>query len=500
MCALGSLFTVTRTPYVHLNFQPAAAERRVGAADIVRTVIAERAAGRLPPGARLPPVRVLEHQLGISKNTVQAAYDELSARGVLVAREREGVFVAAGERPAPPRERERSAPAPRFRDLSLPPHRRPAPDVLALSMVFIDPELLPRDRIAECFRSVLRVPGLHSFYDAQGYPPLRAAIARRLAARGMDVAPDEIVVTTGSQQALDAVVRALALRRIATEDPVYPQAQLLFRSLGAELLGLRLDPFQPVPLDEWRAALGAARPELFYLITNFHNPTGHCYSSYELGELLDMARELDIALLEDDWGSDMLSHTGYRPSLRALGGSNVLYVNSFTKKLLPSLRVGFVAGSRDNVGALVAAKRVATLGNPTLVEAALAELLERGYYDTHLLRLHAALDERYTRALAALDQLMPEGVRWTTPGGGPLIWLELPGRIDLAQLAARLLERNVHINPMREAFHGAPHLHGLPIGYAYLDTPRLVAGLEVLAEEIDRAGKAGEEPQGIPRK
>ena len=357
-------------------------------------------------------------------------------------------------------------------------------------MVFIDPDLLPRERVSECFRSVLNIPGLHSFYDAQGHPPLREAIAKRLCARGMDVSPDDVVITTGSQQALDAVVRALGRRRVATENPVYQQAKVLFESLGAELVGLRLDPFGPAPLDEWRDALARARPELFYTITSFHNPTGRSYSTHELTRILELANELDFALLEDDWGSDMLSQGEYRPSLRALGGPNVTYVNSFTKKLLPSLRIGFVVGNAETVPSLVAAKRMATLGNPTLIEAALTELLERGWYDTHLYSMQAELDLRYQKCLSLLDELMPEGVRWTSPGGGPLLWLELPERIELGALEARLRERKVRITLMPGAFHGEPHLHGFPIGYAFLKSAALAQGLEIVAEELRRGGAA----------
>ena len=144
-------------------------------------------------------------------------------------------------------------------------------------------------------------------------------------------------------------------------------------------------------------------------------------------------------------------------------------------------------GSRlPPVPALVAAKRVATLGNPTLIEAALAELLERGWYDMHLASMQAEPDRRYQRRLALLDELMPEGVRWTSPGGGPLVWLEVPQSVALDALSARLAERKVRINLVPGAFHGEPHLHGFPIGYAFLDSARLLQGLEVLAEEIRR--------------
>jgi len=476
---------MARAPFVRVNFQPSGARRRVAAEDIVRTLAEEVSAGRLPRGARLPPVRALEHELGISKNTVQAAYDELCARGLLVTRERDGVFVEGAPAAEIPATR-LAAPAPRFVEPNLDRQRMPEPDVLPLSMVFIDPELLPRERLAECVKSVLHIPGLHALYDAQGYPPLREVIAKRLRARGMEVGAGDVVVTTGSQQALDAVCRALPRRKLATENPVYQQAKALFETLGAELTGLRLDPFGPVPFDEWHAALAAAKPELFYTVTSFHNPTGRSYSTHELLRILELANELGFALLEDDWGSDMLSHEEYRPTLRALGGPNVTYVNSFTKKLLPSLRLGFVVGEPATVPALVAAKRVATLGNPTLIEATLCELLERGYYDTHLSAMQAELDRRYARCLGALDALMPAGVRWTSPGGGPTLWLEVPRQVSLDALSERLIARKVRIHLLPRAFHGEPHLHGFPIGFAFLPTERLVQGLEVLGEELRR--------------
>ncbi|MBK7579870.1 MAG: PLP-dependent aminotransferase family protein [Myxococcales bacterium] len=480
---------MAKAPFVRVNIRPSGGRRKVNAEDIVRTLVEEVAEGRLPAGSRLPPVRALEHELGISKNTVQSAYDELCARGVLVSRERDGVFVAVSTAQTPA-SAVTNAPRARLLEQAIDRPRAPEPDVLQLSMVFIDPELLPRERVSECIRSVLNTPGLHSLYDPQGHAPLRDVIAKRLHARGMDVVAGDIVITTGSQQALDAVCRALAKRRIATENPVYQQAQALFASLGAELSGLRLDPFGPVPFDEWREVLARARPELLYAVTSFHNPTGRSYSTHELVRLLELANEFSFALLEDDWGSDMLSCDEYRPTLRALGGRNVMYVNSFTKKLLPSLRLGFVAGNEETVPALVAAKRVATLGNPTLIEAALCEFLERGYFDTHLAQLQAELDLRYASCLSALEALMPAGVRWTSPGGGPLIWLELPRQFGLQALAERLLARKVRIGLMSRAFQGEPHLHGFPIGYAYLRSETLHGGLEILAEELREMSRA----------
>jgi DNA-binding transcriptional MocR family regulator len=170
--------------------------------------------------------------------------------------------------------------------------------------------------------------------------------------------------------------------------------------------------------------------------------------------------------------------------LRMLGGKDVLYVNSFTKKLLPSLRVGFVAAAPSLVPTLVAMKRLSTLGNAWLTEAIVAEFLDRGYYDTHLQSLQRALDARYAACLAALDELMPDGVRWTHPGGGPTLWLEIPRSVDLADLEAHLARRGIHISNSSAAFVGHAHLHGFRIAYAYLHEDEMRRALTITADAI----------------
>jgi DNA-binding transcriptional MocR family regulator len=470
---------MTRSPYIGLHV--AAPNRRATAADIVASVQREIESGSLPAGSRLPPVRALEKQLGLSKNTAQAAYDELVARGLVEARERAGVFVLSASRFVSPGTII-AAPHPAFVP---PPISRPdlAPKgVTQLSTVFIDPDLLPTDRIAECARSVLR-ERMPSHYDAQGYRPLRESIAKRLQARGLDVEADEIVITTGSQQSLDIVARSLAVRRVACESPVYAYAKLLFESLGHELVGLHLDPFGGIDLAAWDRAL-AQKPSLAYLIPSFHNPTGYSYTSAELRGVLELCVKHGVAILEDDWGSDMLSDGEYRPMLRMLGGKDVLYVNSFTKKLLPSLRVGFVAAAPSLVPTLVAMKRLSTLGNAWLTEAIVAEFLDRGYYDTHLQALQRALDARYAACLASLDELMPDGVRWTHPGGGPTLWLELPRTVDLPALEAHLARRGIQISNAAAAYVGPAHLHGFRVAYAYLPEDEMRRALTIVADAL----------------
>jgi 2-aminoadipate transaminase len=180
----------------------------------------------------------------------------------------------------------------------------------------------------------------------------------------------------------------------------------------------------------------------------------------------------------------MLSDGEYRPMLRMLGGKDVLYVNSFTKKLLPSLRVGFIAASPTLVPTLVAMKRLSTLGNAWLTEAIVAEFLDRGYYDTHLAQLQRELDHRYAACLQALDELMPDGVKWTRPGGGPTLWLEIPRSVPYEVLEPHLARRGIFVSNASAAFIGEPHLHGFRLAYAYLSESEMRSALTIVADAL----------------
>jgi DNA-binding transcriptional MocR family regulator len=476
-----------RPPYVSVHVPIPPGARRVSAQQIVEAFAAEIRAGRLPAGCRVPPVRALERQLGLSKNTVQVAYDELCARGLVETREREGVFVAAPTEATPVRPPPARPPLPRCKPVPA-VFNRPAGGGLRLSSVFIDPELLPREQITDCIRMVLKQPGLESTYEGQGHPALREVIADRLRRRGMEVDAAQVITTIGSQQGIDIVCRSLEIRRVGLEDPVYPFAKELFARNGMTAIGLRLDPFAGIDLERWEHQLATERPGLVYAISSFQNPTGYSYSTHELTRLCELAEKHDFALLEDDWGSDMLSDSEYRPSLRMLAGEQVLYLNSFTKKVWPALRVGFLVAPAALVPTLVAAKRLSTLGSPALLEAAMAEFLGRGYYDAHLGRLQAELDRRYEACLEALRALMPErdDVRWTHPGGGPTLWLDLPRRVSLPALAAALRTRGVEIENAEVAFFGEPHLHGFRVGYAGAPIGRVRDALAAVAEELGR--------------
>ena len=189
---------MANTPY--LRIQIPVTRKEIGAKDIVQATQKELQSGLVSAGVRLPPIRMIAHQLGISKNTVQAAYEELEARGLIVSRARSGYFVQAKVSPESKSIAKRKAPAPVLFTGKFPPvigtSKNPN-KIIPLGSVFIDRELLPISKIEQCFRSVLKAPGLHYLYDTQGFEPLRKIIAKRLNARGISADPGNVIITTG---------------------------------------------------------------------------------------------------------------------------------------------------------------------------------------------------------------------------------------------------------------------------------------------------------------
>jgi len=475
---------IERPPYIRFNLDTKNSGRHLSIEQLVTLIKDQILSDHHFKGCRLPPVRALAHQLGLSKNTIQTAYDELRAQGLVESRDRSGFFVTRGEKPRL-FDNPINVPALEFKKISYDEFIRfKDHDAINLSSVFIDPRILPKDKLTACFRSVLKSPGIPEFHDHQGMPALRKKIAARLKNRGIEVDMDHIILTSGSQQALDLVTRALASKVVGTEDPSYHLGKYLLEMNGMKTFGLPIDPFIGIDANIWQKRLAEHRPGLVYLTTSFQNPNGYSYSSLEISSIVNWAKEFNFGILEDDWGAEMLSYSEFKPGLRAMGGSNVLYMNSFTKKVLPSLRLGYIAANEKTIGPLMMAKRVSTIAVPGIIEAALFEFLDRGYYDAHLKYVQKELDIRYQYCLSLLREQMPEEVKWTTPGGGPVLWLELPKRVNLDQLLVKLKAQGVLIQLSKNAFFSEPHSHGFKIGYAFLSKAEMEIAVEKVAQEI----------------
>jgi DNA-binding transcriptional MocR family regulator len=416
--------------------------------------------GLLLPGTKLPPTRSLAGELGVSRVTVVNAYAELEAEGWVEAHVGRGTFVVDPRRRAQaarqtPYDWESTLLGPAGVSasgmLSDMLHLAQHPDVISFAMGAPATEHLPVRDFREAINRVLRRDGGKTlqYDDAAGYRPLRSAIARLLAERGLEVGAGEVLVTSGSQQALDLVTRAFTQPgdRVITASPTYLGALDVLRWHGVEVIGVPVDE-EGLRVELLEELIPTHEPRLIYTIPDFHNPTGVTLSLRRRRRLVELARRHEVPILEDGVCSELRYEGSALPSLRALdGGERVLYVNSFSKFLLPGIRVGYLALPQRlrerRRQRLIRGKQAADLLTNPLMQRALALYLEREGLPDHLATICDAYRERRDAMLAALARRMPSRTRWTQPEGGLCLWVTLPPDVAAGELYLTAIEHGV---------------------------------------------------------
>jgi GntR family transcriptional regulator/MocR family aminotransferase len=423
----------------------------------IRDCLKERIeGGTLLPDTKLPATRALAEELGVSRVTVVNAYAELEAEGLVRAHVGRGTFVTD------PRRRDRRA-----RDT---PYEwqtrllRPAgvsasgmladmlqlaqqPDLISFGMGAPATELLPVRDFREAINQVLRRDGPEALqYDeAAGYEPLRRAITDLLSGTGMETRSAEVLITSGSQQGLDLVARAFTKPGdlVVTESPTYLGALDVFQSQGVALRGVPVDE-GGMRVDVLEELVSHHRPSLIYTIPAFHNPTGVTLSPERRDRLLGVVRRHGILLLEDGVSSELRYEGGPVRSLYAMADKeNVVHVNSFSKVLLPGIRVGYLVATDRLMERLVAMKQSADLFTSPLMQRALAEYVARGHLEGHLETVRRVYRERRDAMLAGLAHYLPSEAHWASPQGGLFIWLTLPESVSATQLYLSAIDHGV---------------------------------------------------------
>jgi len=320
------------------------------------------------------------------------------------------------------------------------------PDVISLAGGLPAADLMPRERIATAAATALTDPGSIQYGETAGQPRLRAVLAAHETARcGRPV--DDVVVTTGSQQALDLVARAVLDPgdAVVVEDPAYVGALQVFQAAGAALY--------PVPLDEdgmcvddlERRLRAGLRPRLVHTVSSFHNPRGVTLSPRRRERLAALAEEFGFLVVEDD-PYDLLAFDGHPPVPVAAHSDRVVRLGSASKILSPALRVGWLSGPPELTGAVERLKQCADLCTSSLTQTITAELLaDTTWFDAHLRHVRAAVTSRALAFTTAVADHLP-GVTCSTPTGGMFCWLEFPG-LDTTALLPRALEHGVGFVP-----------------------------------------------------
>lgn len=430
-------------------------------ADRVADLIAR---GVLRPGDRVPSVRRLSRQERVSVATVVQAYQQLEVRGLVEARPQSGHYVRLprGRSPiAEPRSARPSSTATKpsvghlvakvygaIRD----------PRVVNLGAAIPSPELLPTEKLQRILGSMAReVGGIGVSYDPPpGCPALRRQIARRAVDAGCAIPADEIVTTVGAMEGLHLALRATSKPgdTIALESPAYYGLLQLIESLGIRALEIPGHPGTGMDLDALEVALDSQRIAAVLAIPSFANPLGSRMPDEAKKRMVTMLAAREVPLIEDDIYGDLPFPASAppgederpKPAKAWDREGSVILVSSFSKTIAPGYRVGYVAGGRyrDTIEALKFAQTVAT---PTLPQLAIAEFIEGGGYDHHLRTLRRRLASQVAHVREAIGATFPEGTRVTSPTGGFVLWVELPGNTSSIELHTRALAEGISIAP-----------------------------------------------------
>ncbi|MFI6323782.1 PLP-dependent aminotransferase family protein [Nonomuraea sp. NPDC050556] len=456
------------------------------AGQIYRQIRAAILDGRLRPGQALPSSRELHRRLEVSRNTVATAYERLTGEGFLVTRAGAGTYVSAavGESAGERRPTGRALrPRPQWEQEPEPPDLSAHGARFDLRPGIVDARLFPYQTWRRVVAAELRpsAVGTAAHGDPMGLPELRAAIARHVGvARGVRTDADHVVVTTGIQQALDLVTRVLVGPGdvVAIEEPGYHMARRLFASLGAQVV--------PVPVDAHGLVVSALprTARMVYVTPSHQSPLGLAMSLTRRMELLAFAQETGAAVIEDDYDSEF-RYTG-RPieALHSLDQAGlVLYLSSFSKIMLPTLRMGFLIVPPSLRRAVRAAKHLADWHTALPNQGALARFIEEGALARHVRTARREYQVRRDLVLSALDgPLAP----WLEPipavaGLHISAYARRGSREDLLAVAERARERDVAVWTM--AAHAATPgpRPGLMLGFGAIRTDQVEEALDRLS-------------------
>ena len=439
--------------------------------------------GRVEPGSRLPPTRELARRLKVARTTVAHAYERLAGEGLLTSRTGGGTFVnVQPESQYGKREAATSylSPRPQWAAVPIQYIRRLWSDRVDFDFRTGIPDVsaFPHDVWRRLITRHMQPARTHFGYgDPAGHPALRAAIARHVwLARGIATDPETVTITNGTQQAIDLVSRVLLEPgdRVAVEDPGYPPAWLLFKTFGARVEAVRVDTeglmVEALPADT----------RLVYVTPSHQFPLGMSMSLPRRQALLDWARRTNAAIIEDDYDSEF--RFGDRPiePLRVLDHSgSVIYVGSFSKTALPSLRIGFVIAPPAVTEAIRAAKYVSDWMGVWAIQASLADFINEGWYARYIRRMRTEYARRHDAVIGGVQRHLHEFLE-VVPSAVGLHVCALTKGLSASDVHDILKQcPDVRVDELAHYSLGTP-LVGLLFGYGAIAADRIDQGIKRL--------------------
>ncbi|MFF4313833.1 PLP-dependent aminotransferase family protein [Streptomyces sp. NPDC001507] len=361
------------------------------------------------------------------------------------------------------------------------------PEVINFAGGLPAPELFDREGIAAAFRAVLEEAPERAlqYSTTEGEPALRQRLAARVSARGLPTEADDLLVTTGSQQALSLLASALIDPgdTVLVESPCYLAALQVFGLAGARVLPVPgdADGVDPAALEE---LIRAERPKLLYLVPTFQNPTGRTVPAARRAALATTAARHGLWIIEDDPYGELRYDGDHVPWIASFPGAEdrTVLLGSFSKVMAPGLRLGWLRAPGALRRACAVAKQAADLHTPTLNQLAAARYLD--VLDAHVAKVRAVYGERRDAMLAGVADALPAGSTWNRPEGGMFLWARLPSSYDTTALLRRVVEQNVAYVPGEPFYAADPDRSTLRLCFVTQTPEQIGEGLRRLAKGL----------------
>jgi 2-aminoadipate transaminase len=372
------------------------------------------------------------------------------------------------------------------------------PGIISFAGGLPAPDVFPVEEFKQACDRVLRDHGAQAmqYSTTEGFVPLREMIARHTSRYGIEINVENILITTGSQQALDLIGKIFINPgdRILVESPTYLGALQAWNAYGAE--------YVPVPADKHGMITDALEealrtgPKFIYVLPNFQNPTGTTFSLERRLKLVELADRYGVPVVEDDPYGQLRYEGKHLPSVVTLDGQfrknhdacyrgNVIYVSTFSKILAPGLRLAWMIAPPEVIHKLVQAKQGADLHTATFNQMAAYEVSRGGFLDRHIQVIRRVYRDRRDTMLATMDRYFPPGVEWTYPEGGLFLWGTLPEDLDAASVLIAAVERKVAFVP-GAPFHPCGGGHNtLRLNFSNATPENISVGIQRLGEVIN---------------
>ncbi len=364
------------------------------------------------------------------------------------------------------------------------------PGIISFAGGLPSPLTFPIDAMREASERVLRDDGKAALQYAasEGFGPLREWVAQDLLKQGMRISPDQVLITTGSQQGLDLVAKILidAGSRIMVETPTYMGALQAFTPMEPTVVGVDSDE-HGVDATDLRAKLGSEgdKARFVYLLPNFQNPTGRTMTEERRAAVAQVAVESGLPIIEDNPYGDLWFDAPPAPSLSARHPEGSVYLGSFSKILAPGLRLGYLVAPKTLYPKLLQAKQAADLHTPSFNQRVVAEVLKDGFIERHVPTIRALYKQQCEAMLAALEREMTGlGLSWNRPVGGMFLWVQLPPGLKAVPLLEKAVAKGVAFVPGFAFYAQEANESTLRLSFVTATVDQINTGMTALAAAI----------------